>query len=156
MISHCLWQIYIRLCSFHFFRHHFTTFTFTHLQDSYYDISRDCVLLSSCGRLKTCQKCAKQRGWVKMTPHSYMRELTKVQHTQTSNGYLFGLLFSVSGTMKWGIFSLDMTQNRSKWDEWKTLLKLRRHWAIVWLPHCHWTVPWMDDGWDFPHVNTLP
>ena len=33
-----------------------------------------------------------------------MRELTKVQHTQTSNGYLLGLLFSVSGTMKWGDF----------------------------------------------------
>ena len=27
---------------FHFFRHHLTTFT--HLQDSYYDISRDCVV----------------------------------------------------------------------------------------------------------------
>ena len=46
MISHCLWQIYIRLCSFHFFRHHLTTFTFTHLQNSYYDISRDCVIYS--------------------------------------------------------------------------------------------------------------
>ena len=44
MISHCWWQIYIRLCSFHFFRHHLTTFTFTHLQDSYHDISRDCVI----------------------------------------------------------------------------------------------------------------
>ena len=22
LISHCLWQIFIRLCSFHFFRHH--------------------------------------------------------------------------------------------------------------------------------------
>ena len=44
MISHCLWQIYIRLCSFHFFWHHLTTFTFTHLQDSYHDISRDCVV----------------------------------------------------------------------------------------------------------------
>ena len=42
----CLWQIYIRLCSFHFFRHHLTTFTVTHLQDSYHDISRDCVLFS--------------------------------------------------------------------------------------------------------------
>ena len=45
MISHCLWQIYIRLCSFHFFWHHLTTFTFTHLQDSYHDISRDCVIV---------------------------------------------------------------------------------------------------------------
>ena len=44
MISHCLWQIYIRLCSFHFFWHRLTTFTFTHLQDSYHDISRDCVI----------------------------------------------------------------------------------------------------------------
>ena len=46
MISHCLWQIYIRLCSFHFFWHHLTTFTFTHFQYSYQDISRDCVIYS--------------------------------------------------------------------------------------------------------------
>ena len=43
MISHCLWQIYIRLCSFQFFWHNLTTFT-THLQDSYHDISKDCVV----------------------------------------------------------------------------------------------------------------
>ena len=33
-ILHCLWKIYILLCSFNFCRHHLTTFTFTQLWDS--------------------------------------------------------------------------------------------------------------------------
>ena len=45
-ISHCLWWIYIRLCSFHFFRYHLITFTFTQLWDSNDHTSWDCVISS--------------------------------------------------------------------------------------------------------------
>ena len=61
MISHCWWQIYIRLCSFHFFWHHLTTFTFTHLQDSYHDISWDCVIRAPDGANK-CFISVKSEG----------------------------------------------------------------------------------------------
>ena len=43
-ILHCLWYIYIRLCSFHFFRHHFTNFTFMGLADWCYGMILDCDL----------------------------------------------------------------------------------------------------------------
>ena len=43
-ILHCLWWTYIRLCSFHFFRHHLTSFTFTQLWDSNDYTSWDCVI----------------------------------------------------------------------------------------------------------------
>ena len=50
-ISHCVWKIFIRLCSFHFFRHHLTTFTFAQLWDSNDHTSWDCVVKAINGKI---------------------------------------------------------------------------------------------------------
>ena len=87
MISHCLWQIYIRLCLFHFFQHHLSTFTFTHLKDSYHDISRNCVILlwrfeTTDGTVQSMQWWRRAKSWFQMGRINIRAKLAHGQNVQ--------------------------------------------------------------------------